>query len=74
MRPEYDLRGGVRGKYYERYHSLTFVQIIHDSPWVQRLSTASGGSHSNESTRLVGFRFAEVSPQVSPREEPSSVQ
>ena len=25
MRPEYDLRGGVRGKYYERYKQGTNV-------------------------------------------------
>ena len=29
MRPEYDIRGGVRGKYYERYRQGTNV-ILHD--------------------------------------------
>ena len=28
MRPEYDLRGGVRGKYYERYKAGTNVVLL----------------------------------------------
>lgn len=28
MRPEYDLRGGVRGKYYERYQKGTNVVLL----------------------------------------------
>lgn len=28
MRPEYDLRGGVRGKYYERYERGTNVVLL----------------------------------------------
>ena len=28
MRPEYDLRGGVRGKYYERYRQGTNVILL----------------------------------------------
>jgi hypothetical protein len=28
MRPEYDLRGGVRGKYYERYMEGTNVVLL----------------------------------------------
>ena len=28
MRPEYDLRGGVRGKYYERYQRGTNVVLL----------------------------------------------
>lgn len=42
MRPEYDLRGGVRGKYYERYKQGTNVvllepdvaKVFHDSATV----------------------------------------
>ena len=30
MRPEYDLRGGVRGKYYERYKSGTNIVVLDD--------------------------------------------
>ena len=28
MRPEYDLRGGVRGKYYERYRQGTNLVLL----------------------------------------------
>ena len=28
MKPEYDLRGGVRGKYYERYKQGTNVVLL----------------------------------------------
>ena len=28
MRPDYDLRGGVRGKYYERYRQGTNVVLL----------------------------------------------
>ncbi len=28
MRPEYDIRGGVRGKYYERYQKRTNVVVL----------------------------------------------
>lgn len=28
MRPEYDLRGGVRGKYYQRYQQGTNVVLL----------------------------------------------
>lgn len=28
MRPEYDLRGGVRGKYYERYRKGTNIVLL----------------------------------------------
>ena len=44
MRPEYDIRGGVRGKYYERYRAGTNVVLLerdvaavfHDSESVNR--------------------------------------
>ena len=44
MRPEYDIRGGVRGKYYERYKRGTNVillepdvaKVFHDSEAVNR--------------------------------------
>ncbi len=44
MRPDYDIRGGVRGKYYERYQQGTNVvllepdvaSVFHDSESVNR--------------------------------------
>lgn len=35
MRPEYDIRGGVRGKYVERYRLATTLSItFEDSPFI----------------------------------------
>lgn len=39
MRPEYDLRGGVRGKYYQRYRQGTNVVLL--EPDVARSFTDS---------------------------------
>jgi hypothetical protein len=44
MKPEYDIRGGVRGKYYQRYRKGTNVvlldpdvaEVFHDSDAVNR--------------------------------------
>lgn len=44
MKPEYDIRGGIRGKYYERYRQGTNVVLLepdvaavfHDSESVNR--------------------------------------
>ena len=35
MRPEYDLRGGVRGKYYERYKQGT--NVVHLEPDIAKV-------------------------------------
>jgi hypothetical protein len=43
MRPEYDIRGGIRGKYLERYRQGTGIQwriVFEESPFVAG-STAS---------------------------------
>ena len=34
MRSEYDIRGGVRGKYFERYHDQEPRVAIEDSPFI----------------------------------------
>jgi hypothetical protein len=39
MRAEYDIRGGVRGKYYERYREGTNVWYCSSQTW--RLSSAT---------------------------------
>ena len=49
MRPEYDIRGGVRGKYFQRYK----VEV-QDSPWIQKQETESKGKHASESTIRIG--------------------
>ena len=60
MKPEYDIRGGDRGKYYERYHQATNVVLLepdvaavfHDSDSVNRalrvLIDAARGQVGNE--------------------------
>ena len=63
MKPEYDIRGGVRGKYYDRYRRGTNVVLLepdvaavfHDSESVNRalrvLIDAARGQVSPESER-----------------------
>ena len=59
MRPEYDIRGGVRGKYYERYQQGTnlvllepdVASVFHDSESVNRalrmlIEVARGHAHT----------------------------
>jgi len=48
MRPEYDIRGGVRGKYFRRY----MESRLHpdESPWISVPATGSTGEHAREST------------------------
>lgn len=51
MRPEYDIRGGVRGKYFEPYRQGTTVSVkFEDSPFIAE-STAG-------TLRLCGFTCA----------------
>jgi hypothetical protein len=65
MRPEYDLRGGVRGKYYERYRQGTNIvllepdmaKIFHDSETVNlalRQFLSDHGEPPNAAKRHAG--------------------
>jgi len=65
MRPEYDLRGGVRGKYYERYRQGTNIvllepdmaKIFHDSETVNlalRQFLSDHGEPPNAAKRQAG--------------------
>jgi hypothetical protein len=49
MRAEYDLRGGVRGKYYERYRAGTNIVVL--DPDVAKVF------HDSETVNLVLRRF-----------------
>ena len=49
MRPEYDLRGGVRGKYYERYRQGTNIVLL--EPDVAKLF------HDSETVNLALRQF-----------------
>lgn len=65
MRPEYDLRGGVRGKYYEQYMEGTNVVLLdpdvaavfHDSESV------------NQALRVLIKAAAQIGQTTSPRTE-----
>jgi len=64
MRPEYDMRGGVRGKYFERYRqgvSFTLVLDFKDSPLVAK-STSSGRPEVGSITHLISYPILPVSP------------
>src|SRR5262245_60900311 len=64
MRAEYDIRGGVRGKYFERHRVsapglesryVDFELHTKDSPWVQPPNaTASRGRHPSQATVRFG--------------------
>jgi hypothetical protein len=55
MRPEYDLRGGVRGKYFEQYKQGTNVvlldadvaEVFHDSAAVNKALRIYLSEHGN---------------------------
>lgn len=59
MRPEYDLRGGVRGKYYERYQQGTNIvvlepdvaEVFHDSETVNEALRQFLTEHHEAPTR-----------------------
>jgi hypothetical protein len=51
MRPEYDFRGGVRGKYFWRTSGSEGLQ---DALRIQPLATGSTGKHASQSTFQIG--------------------
>jgi hypothetical protein len=60
MRTEYDLRGGVRGKYYERYKQGTNVVLLeHDLAKVFRDSATV-----NSALRVYLFEHGEPPPSA----------
>jgi hypothetical protein len=61
MRPEYDLRGGVRGKYFRQYSERVILQ---DSPWIHPQETESQGEHANQSTLQIGAGPVYVTPRL----------
>ena len=70
LRPEYDIRGGVRGKYYERYQAGTNVvlldrdvaEVFHDSESVNRaLRLLVGVAKASTSPEEAGERTSPAS-------------
>jgi len=51
IRPEYDIRGGVRGKYFRVCSGGVALQ---DSPWIHLQETQSTGEHARQSTIRIG--------------------
>ena len=76
MRPEYDIRGGVRGKYYERYRAGTNVvllerdvaEVFRDSESVNRalrlLVNVAQASASSEHGRALTRRSTRPRPRA----------
>jgi hypothetical protein len=76
MRPEYDIRGGVRGKYYERYRAGTNVvllerdvaEVFRDSESVNRalrlLVNVAQASASSERGRALTRRSTRPRPRA----------
>ena len=76
MRPEYDIRGGVRGKYYERYRAGTNVvllerdlaEVFQDSESVNRalrlLVNVAQASASSEGRRGLTRRSIRPRPRA----------
>jgi len=62
MRPEYDIRGGVRGKYFARY--LASRIRVRESPLVRAETTTSTGHHADESTIRVGAPPLHQGPRI----------
>lgn len=63
MRPEYDLRGGVRGKYYERYKQGTNVVLL--EPDLAKVFRDS--ATVNSALRVYLSEHGEPRPSVEPK-------
>ncbi len=65
MRAEYDIRGGVRGKYFAQYrHGTTVVDVItfEESPFIAK-STATATSVGSI-TRTASYTLPQPSPKI----------
>lgn len=63
MRPEYDIRGGVRGKYFE-LPQVTDALRLEDSPWIQPQVSESRGMHASQSTVQIGAEPIYLTPHL----------
>lgn len=65
MRPEYDMRGGVRGKYFERYRrwtSITSASVESSTGAISAMST--GTLSTTKITTVVSYQVPHLSPQI----------
>ena len=72
MQPEYDIRGGVRGKYFSRYSRNASQELpqgeaqlqLQECPWIQPQTTESRGEHANQSTIRIGAEPIYLAPRL----------
>ena len=73
MRPEYDIRGGARGRYFGRYVAsggqelpqvLDAALRLEDSPSILLPRTESRGRHAGQSTMRVGGEPVCLTPRL----------
>ena len=64
MEAEYDFTGGVRGKYFARYHQVTNIVRVKESPFVAPPLTGSSGQHADASTVQIAAFPVYQSPRV----------
>ena len=66
MQPEYDMRGGVRGKYLERYRRWTSItsDSVESVAGVIGGTTGTGSQSSAKITTLVSYQVPHLSPQT----------
>ena len=64
MEAEYDFTGGVRGKYFARYHRAALIVRVKESPFVTQPLTESSGQHADESTVKIGGEPVYQIPRV----------
>jgi hypothetical protein len=62
MRPEYDIRGGARGKYFGQHVGSPLR--LQDSPWIQWPATESRGKHLDQSTVRIGAEPVYLTPHL----------
>ncbi len=65
MRPDYDMRGGVRGKYFERYRRWTSIPSAGVESSTGAISATSTGTPSTAKiTTVVSYQVPHLSPQT----------
>jgi hypothetical protein len=64
MRSEYDIRGGIRGKYFKQYQQVTSItSVVTGAASIVAQSTARAGS-GETITRIVSYPPPAPSPKI----------
>lgn len=72
MQPEYSIRGGARGKYFEQYIRSATQELpqvtgplrLEHSPWIQPQASESRGMHASQSTMQIGAGPIYLTPHL----------